>query len=52
MDVERGCVVVVRPDQYISAVLPLGEQSHGALNDFFSGFMLEQNRSNGANGHA
>jgi len=39
---EHGCMVVVRPDQYIAHVLPL----HGfdALADFFAGFMIEANR--------
>jgi len=36
---EQGCMVVVRPDQYIAHVLPL----HGfdALAEFFAGFMIE-----------
>ena len=35
----QGCMVVVRPDQYIAHVLPL----HGfyALAEFFAGFMIE-----------
>jgi phenol 2-monooxygenase len=37
IDRARGCVVVVRPDQYVAHVLPL--QAHGALRDFFGGFM-------------
>lgn len=37
---ENGCVVVVRPDQYISAVLPLSEESHEHLSKFFGGFMV------------
>src|SRR5258706_2895518 len=38
VDREQGCMVVVRPDQYIAHVLPL----HGfdALADFFEGFMM------------
>jgi phenol 2-monooxygenase len=38
---EQGCMVVVRPDQYIAHVLPL----HGsdALAGFFAGFMIEAN---------
>jgi len=38
---EQGCMVVVRPDQYIAHVLPL----HGfdALAEFFAGFMIEAN---------
>ena len=39
VDREQGCMVVVRPDQYIAHVLPL----HGfdALAEFFAGFMIE-----------
>jgi phenol 2-monooxygenase len=36
---EQGCLVVVRPDQYIAHVLPLGDTA--ALAGFFAGFMLE-----------
>lgn len=32
-----GCVVVVRPDQYVANVLPL--DAHTALGRFFDGFM-------------
>jgi phenol 2-monooxygenase/3-hydroxybenzoate 4-monooxygenase len=38
VDRTRGALVVVRPDQYIAHVLPL--DAHGALADFFAGFML------------
>ena len=38
---EKGCLVVVRPDQYIAHVLPL--DGHQALAEFFAGFMLPQN---------
>jgi len=34
---ERGCVVVVRPDQYVANILPLGD--HDGLGKFFAGFM-------------
>ena len=36
---EQGCMVVVRPDQYVAHVLPL----HGleALAEFFAGFLLD-----------
>jgi len=37
----EGCVVVVRPDQYVGAVLPLGEDAFGPIGDFFGGFMRE-----------
>lgn len=37
---EDGCVVIVRPDQYVSYVGPLSEP--GAVTKFFSGFMKQQ----------
>ncbi|KAK3678575.1 hypothetical protein LTR78_001873 [Recurvomyces mirabilis] len=49
---EKGCLLVVRPDQYISSVLPLGEEAHAPLENFFGGFMKDQWSSNGTNGHA
>jgi hypothetical protein len=36
---ESGCLVVVRPDQYIAQVLPLDDTV--ALTKFFAGFMLK-----------
>jgi 2-polyprenyl-6-methoxyphenol hydroxylase-like FAD-dependent oxidoreductase len=36
---EVGCLVVVRPDQYIAQVLPLGDTE--ALTQFFAGFMQQ-----------
>jgi 3-hydroxybenzoate 4-monooxygenase len=38
IDRAQGALVVVRPDQYIAHVLPLG--AHQALAAFFAGFML------------
>jgi 2-polyprenyl-6-methoxyphenol hydroxylase-like FAD-dependent oxidoreductase len=38
IDRQQGALVVVRPDQYIAHVLPLA--AHGALSEFFAGFML------------
>jgi phenol 2-monooxygenase len=35
---EMGCIVVVRPDQYVSHVLPL--HGHEALADFFAGILI------------
>ena len=35
IDRDRGCMVVVRPDQYVAHVLPLDARS--ALTDFFAG---------------
>jgi phenol 2-monooxygenase len=39
VDRETGCMIIVRPDQYVSLVLPLHE--HGALADFFAGILIE-----------
>lgn len=49
MDREKGAVVVVRPDQYISAVLPLNDVSvvEETLMSFFGAFMNKV-----AGGHA
>jgi phenol 2-monooxygenase len=34
IDRERGCMVVVRPDQYVAQILPL--EAHDALADYFA----------------
>ena len=39
IDREQGCMVVVRPDQYIAHILPLDGAPE--LGEFFAGFMLE-----------
>jgi phenol 2-monooxygenase len=39
IDRKRGCLVVVRPDQYVAHVLPL--EAYDELAAFFGGFMLE-----------
>jgi phenol 2-monooxygenase len=36
---DAGCVVVVRPDQYVAAVLPLDDSQ--ALTDFFAGILVD-----------
>ena len=36
---ETGCMVVARPDQYVSHVLPL--HGYDALTDFFTGILIE-----------
>ncbi len=36
---ETGCIVVVRPDQYVSHLLPL--HGHEALADFFAGILID-----------
>jgi phenol 2-monooxygenase len=38
IDRERGCMVIVRPDQYVAQVLPL--DGYGQLAAFFDGFMM------------
>lgn len=38
---QTGAIVVVRPDQYVAAVLPL--HAHDALADFFAGILIEAN---------
>ncbi|MAY87313.1 MAG: phenol 2-monooxygenase [Pseudooceanicola sp.] len=40
IDAEQGCLVIVRPDQYVAHVLPL--DAHDELAGFFDGFMLDQ----------
>src|SRR3954451_575214 len=39
IDRELGCLVVVRPDQYVAHVLPL--DAHGELADFFAGVLVD-----------
>ena len=39
IDRDHGCLVLVRPDQYIAHILPLGDTD--ALAAFFDGFMRE-----------
>jgi phenol 2-monooxygenase len=36
---ETGCMVIVRPDQYVSHLLPL--HGHEALTDFFAGILVD-----------
>lgn len=47
IDRDLGCIVVARPDQYVSAVLPLGEESFVPLEEFFRGFMRPVRQMNG-----
>jgi phenol 2-monooxygenase len=42
---ETGCMVVVRPDQYVSHVLPLHE--HEALANFFAGILIDATATSG-----
>jgi phenol 2-monooxygenase len=41
IDRKAGCMVVVRPDQYVAAVLPLGD--FAGLASYFDGFLLQAN---------
>ena len=43
IDRDAGCLVVVRPDQYVAHVLPL--DAHDDLTDFLAGVLLEAVRS-------
>jgi phenol 2-monooxygenase len=43
IDRERGCIVIVRPDQYVAHVLPL--EAHAQLAAFFDGFMVQRTLS-------
>jgi len=45
IDREAGCMVVVRPDQYVALVLPL--DGYEQLASFFDGFMLPQSDQDG-----
>jgi len=44
IDRDRGCMVVVRPDQYVAHVLPL--DGYEQLAAFFDGFMTQQHERN------
>ena len=41
IDRKKGCIVIVRPDQYVAHILPL--DAHNELTRFFAGFLLENN---------
>jgi phenol 2-monooxygenase (NADPH) len=45
IDRGQGCIVVVRPDQYVAHVLPL--DAHAELTAFFEGFMVAPTPSAG-----
>jgi phenol 2-monooxygenase len=38
IDRDQGCIVIVRPDQYVAHILPL--EAHDTLAGFFDEFML------------
>ena len=41
IDRDQGCMIVVRPDQYIAHILPLN--TYAELTQFFAGFLLQRN---------
>lgn len=43
IDRARGCMVIVRPDQYVAHVLPL--DAYAELSAFFDAFMLRSGES-------
>jgi phenol 2-monooxygenase (NADPH) len=43
IDRQRGCMVVVRPDQYVAHVLPI--DAYAELATFFDGFMVAPDRT-------
>jgi len=45
---EAGCMVVVRPDQYVSHILPLHE--HDGLIDFFTKILIDTKHRSGSSG--
>jgi phenol 2-monooxygenase len=42
IDRDKGCMVVVRPDQYVASILPL--DAHDRLTALFDGFMPARDR--------
>jgi phenol 2-monooxygenase len=45
IDRDAGCLVVVRPDQYVAHVLPL--DAHQAVTDFLAGILLDADERSG-----
>ncbi|MGH3425335.1 MAG: FAD-dependent monooxygenase, partial [Nocardioidaceae bacterium] len=39
VDRDHGCLLIVRPDQYVAGILPL--DAHNELTDFLSGILIE-----------
>jgi hypothetical protein len=39
VDVDKGAIVVVRPDSYVGAVVALSEDGFEGLNRYFAGFL-------------
>lgn len=45
VSIEKGSIVVVRPDGYVGAVVTLDQDGFEAINAYFAGFMKGQQRS-------
>src|SRR3954454_8283112 len=43
IDRGRGCIVIVRPDQFVAHMLPL--EAHAELAAYFDGFMIAAERT-------
>ena len=43
IDREQGCLVIVRPDQYVANILPLDACKE--IEQFFAGILLDQNQA-------
>ena len=43
IDRDQGCIVVVRPDQYVAHILPL--DAYTDLSEFFDRFMLRRQKA-------
>ena len=50
VDRESGCIVVVRPDQYVAHVLPL--DAYEQLDAFFGGILIATSRGGSRLAHA
>ncbi|HBP59505.1 MAG TPA: 3-hydroxybenzoate 4-monooxygenase, partial [Alphaproteobacteria bacterium] len=46
IDRDKGCVVIVRPDQYVAHILPL--DAHAELAAFFSNILLPHDQTAGS----
>lgn len=40
VDVNKGAIIVVRPDSYVGAVVALSPDGFEAINAYFAGFLL------------
>ena len=45
VSVDKGALVLVRPDGYVGAIVTLDEDGFEAMNAYFAGFMKGHQRS-------